>query len=93
MLYIPQWKNPAVSSYKITTKLRVLPWSWGLVHDSAGDLSPPVLPSIEQVFLPFIGLLKMALSGRIVLWQMCCWLTETTFLDHFGFGLKPLTMT
>jgi hypothetical protein len=66
MLYIPQWKNPAVSSYKITTKLRVLPWSWGLVHDSAGDLSPPGLPSIEQMFGNG-GMLKMALIGRVVL--------------------------
>ena len=68
MLYIPQWKNPAVSSYKITTKLRVLPWSWGLVHYSAGDWSPPGLPSIEQPFLPFGNVaLKMALIGRVVL--------------------------
>jgi hypothetical protein len=67
MLYIPQWKNPAVSSYKITTKLRVLPWSWGLVHDSAGDWLPPGLPSIEHGFGDVDGGLKMALIGRVVL--------------------------
>ena len=55
MLYIPQWVNAAVSSYKITTKLRVLPL--GLVQDSAGDWSPPGLPSIEQTFVvPFGGM-------------------------------------
>jgi hypothetical protein len=67
MLYIPQWVNAAVSSYKITTKLRVLPL--GLVQDSAGDWSPPGLPSIEQTFVvPFGGIkLKIALIGKNVL--------------------------
>ena len=67
MLYIPQWVNAAVSSYKITTKLRVLPL--GLVQDSAGDLFPPRLPSIEQPFLPFgnVNRLAIALIGRNVL--------------------------
>ena len=65
MLYIPQWVNEAVSSYKITTKLRVL--RLGLVQDSAGDLFPPGLPSIEQTFLPLLVMLKIALIGRNVL--------------------------
>ena len=66
MLYIPQWVYAAVSSYKITTKLRVLPL--GLVQDSAGDLSPPRLPSIEHSFVVLFGgnMLKIALIGRNV---------------------------
>ena len=42
----------------------------GLVHDSAGDWLPPGLPSIEQGFGDvggFLGALKMALIGRVVL--------------------------
>ena len=39
----------------------------GLVHDSAGDWSPPGLPSIEQGFGDVDGGLKMALIGRVVL--------------------------
>ena len=62
----PQWVYAAVSSYKITTKLRVLPL--GLVQDSAGDLSPPRLPSIEHSFVVLFGgnMLKIALIGRNV---------------------------
>jgi hypothetical protein len=40
----------------------------GLVQDSAGDWSPPGLPSIEQPFLPFGNVtLSIALIGRNVL--------------------------
>jgi hypothetical protein len=67
MLYIPQWVNEPVASYKTTTKLRVLPL--GRVQDSSGDSFPPGLPSIEQTFKPVAGLmpLRIALIGRVVL--------------------------
>src|SRR5580658_9048879 len=55
MLYIAQWVKAAVTSYSVTTRLRVP--GGAPVHESWGDSFPPGAPLIEQAFAPFTMML------------------------------------
>src|SRR5215831_12673584 len=84
MLYMPQWVNAAVTSYRTTTKL-VVP-SGAFVQESSGERFSPVAPLMEQMLTLFSTMLLMALIGRapllvkFVLVTVNCWPLELALL-------------